>query len=493
MEKRKGLAIVHISGDESRWVAQWAKSVLSVNPDVVIINLTQYNDDSEELYKKYIPKDKLVFMKKPWQGSFSEARNHTLSAVSEWEEEKNKQIDFCFFVDSDEKIIEESLPHIENILHRGGDHVQIHTQIYNSVGQAGMAASLYYPRIFPHRDKNGKKLNPYFESAVHNQLLYPKNTLVISERSLISVFHYGYALDATAMKKKHERSEKLLRDQIEKDNDNYFAHLNLAQLLRAKNDIPGAIIAAENVLRIIENEIDSKNPHLIHAYLMANEQLATCFIVTKEYDKSIEHSQNALNKKPDYLDALMNLAHANMEKRDFDKAEFWLKRFLFIRTKYNEISDNTNLILNHLNSSFIALYHLGSINYMKKKAPKALEYYEKSFAEEPSYADVFIRLIDCLKVLGRENEISEKVNAFMHSHPDKAYQVYHYFGDVELEACNFENAKFNYYQAVNLSENESEHPRIKVKWDSITSVFGQVSEKYFDTSNKNKELKNRIS
>ena len=99
MEKKK-LAIVHISGDEERWVEKWCNSILKANPDVIVINLTQYNDKSEELYKKFIPANKLVFMKFPWQKSFSEARNHSLDGVSEWEEKTGQKIDYCMLVTS---------------------------------------------------------------------------------------------------------------------------------------------------------------------------------------------------------------------------------------------------------------------------------------------------------------------------------------------------------------------------------------------------------
>ena len=63
------------------------------------------------------------------------------------------------------------------------------------------------------------------------------------------------------MEKKHKRSEELLRGQIKEDENNYFAHLNLAQLLRAKGDYAGCIHHSSRVVEITESFVDESIPY----------------------------------------------------------------------------------------------------------------------------------------------------------------------------------------------------------------------------------------
>lgn len=485
VEKRKKFVMVAISGDEEKWVVGWCESIMKSNPDLVIINLTQYNDNSEELFRAGIPEDKLMLVKHPWQKSFSEARNHTMDLVPD-------DTDYVMFVDLDEIITPESYAPLEHVLHDPNFDMQVMINIYNAVSQESMLASLYYPRLFPWRDKDGTLLKPEFKGEVHNQLTYPPGVPQNAMRSQISLMHYGYALDSEAMTKKHKRSEELIRGQIAVDENDYFAHLNLAQLLRAKGDNEGTELHSNKVLKILAKRIESDDPRIAHGYIMAKEQLATAYLMMKRFDESIQASQDALDKKPDHLDSLMNLASANLEKRNMDKAEFWLKRYLFVRSQYDETKDNTNLILNHLNSTFIALYHLGTVQAYRGDLEGAKDYFFKCYKQEPTFADVFIRYLDCVRRIDGDKKIGQMVNDFITEHPPKAYQIYEYFGDLELENSNLENAKFNYYQSFHLSEKAAEHERIKMKWESISDAFGEVSHTFFDAEKKHQELKQRI-
>ncbi len=483
---RKKFAVIAISGNEEKWVKGWCESVLKANPDVIIVNLTKYDDNSEQLFKDNIPADKLVFMKHPWQKSFSEARNHTLDAIPDY-------IDYVIFIDLDEIISKDSYSVLERTLN--DDRIvdqQIMITIYNFVNTDSMVASLFYPRMFPWKDKSGKLLNPRFENEVHNQLVYPDQYEIESVRPNIGLIHYGYALDKDAMQKKHERSEELLRGQLEVDADDFFAHLNLAQLLRAKGDIDGTIFHATRVLDLVGFRVSQGEPRYTHAYIMAKEQLATCYIHLKKPELVVQHCHDVLKVKPDHLDSLMNIGIGYLLSSNLKEAKFWFNRYLFVRSKYDETRDMTNLILNHLNSSFIAMYHLGSIAYAENNLEAAVSYFKQSFDIDSSYADTFIRYIHCLRMLNEHQKVMNEVNEFVFRNSDKAYQIYEYFGDISLDDCAIENAKFNYYQALHTSP-ESEKKRIDFKFSNITSIFGPVSDNYFRTDRVTENMKKRTT
>jgi tetratricopeptide (TPR) repeat protein len=479
---RKKFVIIAISGNEEKWVEQWSKNILEANPDKIIINLTQYDDNSEVLFRKFIPENKLVLMKHPWERNFSKARNFTLEAVPE-------DTDWVMFVDLDEIITKESYKELEFVLNSNHPHEEVMVNIYNSVSQDSLVASLFYPRLFPFRSIDGKKLNPTFIGSVHNQLIYPNDEMTSARRSNISLYHYGYALSKEEMQIKHKRTEDLLREQIAKDPNDYFAYLNLAQLLRAKDDNKGTIEAAQKVLDLVESRINIGDDRFTNAFIMANEQLSTAYINSRQPLKAAEYANAVLKIKPDHLDSIMNLGEVYLMTNDLDQAEFWLKRYLFVQSRYDEKKDNSNIILNNLNSSFIVLYRLGIISAARGDWEQAEKHFWKSYETDPEYQDTFIRFIDCLKRQNKTKELLNYVNEFMFKHAEKAYQVYIYFASIELEDMNIEGAKFNYYQALNmLPKTSPAYAMVRNRWENMKAIFGDVAMKLFDTQNKQETL-----
>lgn len=480
---RKKFAYNIISGNEERWADQICRNIMKSDPDYVVFNLTQFDDGTEQIVKNIIPKEKLIFLKNKWEKSFSTARNQCLAATPD-------DVDYIFYIDMDEILTEESYKEIERILNHDGIFVPLVTILNTLDEKTNMNASLYYPRMFPFK-YNGKSLHGtiYFEGTVHNQLIIPKE--IPQYRTMITILHYGYSLSKEEMKKKHDRSEELLRAQIEEDNDNFFAHLNLAQLLRAKGDMQGTQKHAKEVLRIIEPRVANGQTQYEHAMIMAHEQLATTYLVLKQPQKTVEHSKFVIeNLKQDHLDSLINLGNAYIELNDLEESKFWFKRYLFIKSRYDEYKDNTNLILNHLNSSFIALYNLGIIYSLQKDWENALESFRKTVELEPEFRDSFIKYIHTLKSMNRVNDMNKEIQKYMHEHPKMGYMVYEYLGDIALQDLSIELAKFNYYQAAHLnSEDEDSKVRINTKWDAIKHTFGDLSDSFFDVTKKTRKIR----
>lgn len=485
---RKKLVIAAIMGNEEKWVKQWSESILKANPDLVVVNVNQYDDNTEKFLRESIPEEKLLLVKFPWQKSFAEARNHTFDAIEQYENEYDEVFDYYFFIDADEVIKKDSYPKIEDFLHRSGSHCMARVDIYNDVGDdSSQTAYLFFPRMFPLRDQFGKKLLPRFESEVHNQLIYPEKNLPELLITTIGLWHYGYALSPEEMEKKHKRSEELLRKQIQDDPNNAFPRVNLAQLLRAKGDFNGTIEQARAAIEIVKDKAHEYR-HL-NMYIMAHEQLASALNYVGRFKDSAEASKKALEKKQDHLDSLINIAQSYLELQDFDQAKYWCERYLFIRSRYDENKDNTNLILNHLNSSFLALYYLGTIHALQKKYDKAYEFYMKSYKEEPSFRDTFIKLVHTMNILGKQKEVGDLVNNFIYKFPHKQYMVYNYFGDNELEEGNVEGAKFNYYQGGYVDPDNERAEGVRQKYQALESIFGEVAPSIYSTTDKVERLK----
>uniref|UniRef100_A0A6M3IIL2 Putative tetratricopeptide repeat protein n=1 Tax=viral metagenome TaxID=1070528 RepID=A0A6M3IIL2_9ZZZZ len=486
---RKKLAIFLISGNEQRWMKQWCESTMKVDPDLVIVNLTAYDDDTERLLREGIPEDRLILVKFPWKADFSEARNHCLDLVPDW-------VDILGFQDADETFTDDFFVEMEKI--RNEDSFPpslLLTTIYNTLDCEGLVASLFYPRFWFRRDAKRQLINEHFENSVHNQLIIDLEAHPLEViRTNLSIKHYGYSLDKESMRKKHARSEELLRNQLKEDPDSFFAHLNLAQLLRARGDYIGTEKHAREVLRIVGQPGKEKDERLNHARLMASEQLSTALFSKRDFHGSIEWADYGLAIKTDYLDAVINKANSLLELHQYEDARFWYNRYLFVKSRYNEFRDNSNLILNHLNSSFICLYNIGMICGIQNDIKGAAEFFKKSYDQQPDFRDSFIKYIHSLRLLEKYDEMNAEINKYMQNHSDHSYLVYSYFGDSELERCNVENAKINYYQAVHLAPTDSQDlPGLKHKWDSIKTIFGDVASIYFDTSKNHQSLTKKMA
>jgi len=484
---RKKLCVTAISGNEERWAEMWSKSVMKANPDYVVINLTQYDDNTEKIIRSIIPDDKLILVKNKWEDNFSKARNQGLEHVPD-------DTEICCYIDMDEEFTDDSYAHIEELLQTyDGTYMPLVT-IYNTLDTPGLRASLFYPRFWP-VFKRGKRIEPplHFAGSVHNQLVLGDDELRRnSVRTNIAIMHYGYSLDKETMEKKHHRSEVLIRKQIEEDSDDFFAHLNLAQLLRAKGDVGGTIEHANEVMRIVEPKINAGQLQYVHALIMAVDQLATSYLAKKDGETSLKYANIGLKWKPDHLDSIMNAANSYMEMKSYDEASYWYKRYLFIRSQYNEYEDQSNIILNHLNSSFIALYNLGIINALKGEYKLASDYFKKVLIEEPEFKDAFVKYLDTLRRTGvSQRSLLSVVNSFLQHNPNKSAMVYDYFSNIAFYEGNFELAKFNAYQAANLNPDQIEHQFFLTKWNTIRSVLGDVSMMFFDTTSKASQMKDK--
>ena len=483
---RKKFCVNAICGNESRYIKQWSESVMKTNPDYVVVNLTQYDDDSEGLLRQHIPKEKLILVKNPWKSSFSEARNNAFKNIP-------KGLEFTFFLDLDEVLTEDTYPLLEEFLNREDAPCLVLFDIMNTVAQPGLTASLFYPRGWFLKDKKGDEVSFRMEGTVHNQLVIDPKHNFQSVRYPFTIMHYGYSETPEIMERKHKRSEALLRKQIEEDSNSFFPRLNLAQLLRAKGAHEETLVHALKVLEIVKDRRERGEKAALDAALMAMDQVCTSLIYLKRYDEAIEYAEEALKIKPDYLDALVDISNAYLEKRDLEKAKYWMKKYLLVHSRYDAAKDNTNLILNHLNSTFLMLYHLGVVEAMQGDIKSATEYFKKAYDQQPLFRDTFVKYLNGLKIMGQMDLFNQEINKAMNEQSELRYQIYEFLSDLELEMGNIERAKFNIYQAVHIAEDAPEYSRIKNKHEGLFHVFGDVSNKFFETNKTNSELKKKIT
>jgi len=100
---------------------------------------------------------------------------------------------------------------------------------------------------------------------------------------------------------------KFFQRSVQIEPDYYSGYKALAGVLQRQGDIPGAIAAYENCVRIIPDEE-------IHT------ELAKLCLETKNYGKALKHCSKALEINPRYSPALFNLGNVYLYVKEYDKA-----------------------------------------------------------------------------------------------------------------------------------------------------------------------------
>lgn len=443
--KPNSIGLILIVKNEEAFIEQCLNSTKGIFDQIVVVD-TGSIDRTPEIIKEKFPKVELYFH--PWEKNFSKARNQCLDYIKTM---------WVMYLDADEVISPGSGKKIRNIVNEINPRFPIIlVNIYNKM-RDGVEAYLYYPRIW-RRIWRSKDLDIHFEGAVHNQLVYPMNIPVV--KTDIDIAHFGYSLDPEAMAKKHQRSQELLEDQIKLDDTNYFAHLNLAQLLRARGDLFGTIYHAQKVL----DTCDENDPNLKHAILMALDQQGTSYLQMGLDQECEKVCLKALKLKNDYLDPVVSLGSLFMIKGMYDRAEFWFQKYLEISRTYDERKDPTNLILNHLKSSFIVYYNLGYINYMRKNFFKAEQYFKKVL-EVSHYRDVDVRLGEVAYLFGNFDVMENYYREAEKNLGESRNDVFEIAGDQALERGQYVLATTNY----SLSNKDSAREKERI----TTFYFGE--------------------
>ncbi len=311
-----------------------------------------------------------------WENDFSKARNISIAyGTGDW----------IFIIDADEKIEAADLPLIKKTLAQT-PHKAVAISVYNFSPSAGESTSFLPSIRFFRRD-----LGAYYDGIVHNQLHLPGGETAL--RISAHLWHYGYALSPEKMAKKIERSRALLEAQLAESPDYAFAHFNLAQLLRAAEEIPSpemmdkVIYHASRAIELTDPAV----PDQRHIHLMAMHQLVTAYHKKGDYKQAEQWCHQALALRPDYLDPVLNLGHIYAATGRFEQARKYYLEYLDLQKNYNEHDEVEFFIVLHLHSRANAYYGLGLVCEQEDKYHEAFKWYDKCEREQENYLDVNYR------------------------------------------------------------------------------------------------------
>lgn len=429
------VSVCMIVKNEEKFLDNCLNSVKALADEIIIVD-TGSTDRTVEIARSHGAK---VYFHE-WENDFSKARNYSLSyATKEW----------IFVIDADEELYQEDIPSLKNALTQDRYNV-ISINVYNLTPEGREDVATFLPSIRLFR----RKVGALYDGIVHNQLTFNAEREVIL-RLGVRLKHYGYGLDAESMKRKHERSRKLLEEQISENPDNAFAHFNLAQLYRGMTDRPMVETASkviEHAQRAIElTSPDDRSERGVH--LMAHHQVASAHMYLEDFENSLEYCKRALKLKPDYIDPLMTMGQVYGFMHDYDNAAKYFNRYLDILENYDESGETDQIIFLYVKSKYMAYYGLGLISEEHGKNDEAIDWFNKAIELFPGYIDSHFRAGRLLYNKGMLKEALDHLKKEIEYSP-KNWSAHFIMGEIYRRNEEYNKAEQSFLKAYELQSND---------------------------------------
>lgn len=416
------ISVCMIVKNEENFLPGCLATVKGLADEIIVVD-TGSTDRTMEIAREYGAK----IYEHPWQHDFSLHRNQSINyATGDW----------ILILDADEELDPKEHEIIRSAIKRK-DIDSISFVVYNKI-QSGRIGFLNSHRLF--RNHKGFK----YSGIVHNQLEVSGKTLV----SHLKVIHHGYGLSDEQMKKKAQRTEKLLLQQLEENPDAIFPHFNLAQIYRGMGEPAKSL---EHALITIEklgpDDLDRR-----HVYVMSLDQAGCAYIGMEQFAEAEKIFKQALEYKNDYLDPMFNLGYMYMRQRRYDDAEAIFHRYLKTRESYSPHREWLGLILNNLNSQFAVYYGLGLIYFLRSNIDMAIDTLQKALKYTEDFEFLHHLLARCYRQKGQFAKILEHCSkAIQFGHEDGEIRLLE--GEAYLNLGDAESAKHSFERALEIQPN----------------------------------------
>lgn len=228
----------------------------------------------------------------PWEHDFSKHRNQSLNyATGDW----------LFVIDADEELDSSGITKKElkrMLCHADKDVKAFIINVLEKNNQDQITNTIKRARFF----KNDSDIQ--YSGIVHNTPEFKGNTKNLD----LNLFHYGYALPEEQMQEKFKRTSLLLHRKLEQHPDDYSAFFYLSQLCMQMGNEDKAIEWGEKYLNLLHRQ--NKTDTDLHFYRSIYHLLAMAFINREKYHKALEIVRKGLERYPDEIDLLYDLACA---------------------------------------------------------------------------------------------------------------------------------------------------------------------------------------
>lgn len=414
LDKSASISACMIVKNEEEMLPGCLDSIRNWVTEIIIVD-TGSTDGTIKIAESYGAR----IFNQPWEGDFSKHRNHSIDqATGDW----------IFIIDADERVVEEDVSKLLDILNRD-EYPIISINVINEYGSEGRThhTTTFLPSVRFFK----RKLNIRYEGIVHNRLEFPPHLEIA--RADAKLRHLGYDLSEEKMRLKAERTKELLKKQLKANPDDAFALFNHAQVLRGE----GTEKLEENGAEIIKSAkravelTDPNNSRLRSIHLSCLDQIAWTAFYTGDYKTAIEKCERVLNLKPDYLDPILLMGHIYSRQRDFEQAVRWYKKYLDSQARFDPAKETDSIILIHPDSRVVAYYGLALIAEVTDEIEQAKDYLVQTLKIDPSYLEANAKLG---RILKNRSNFSE-AETYLQNQLDKSNKTYEAAFDL-AEICH---------------------------------------------------------
>ena len=354
-EKEKAVPTISccmIVKNEEAFLEKCLNSIKDFVDEIVIVD-TGSTDNTVKICEQYT--DKIFFH--PWENSFSEARNQSISYAT---------CDWIFIIDADEELVDGCGPMIRLTVNKSTDIDAFLVNTISSYDKGRKKARHNSERLF----RNNGVI--HYEGIVHNRVVGP----VLIKSSKIEIMHYGYDLEEKKAYEKFIRTTDLLKKDIAGNPDDPMSHHYLGTSYLSQGMKEEAL--KESLLAIeLANEQNNYSP----LYLSSHHHAAISYYLLGDLGNAEFYSQEAIKRYPDHLDSYYTLTLISGEKNQWDNVTLYGDKFLKLVNYLENNPDQSDIVIHttlkntpdiHLLLGHAA-YHFQDFTSMEKHYQLALK------------------------------------------------------------------------------------------------------------------------
>ncbi|MCB2312377.1 glycosyltransferase [Clostridium tagluense] len=360
------VSLCMIVKNEETYLPRCLSSIKDIVDEIIIVD-TGSTDRTIDIAKSFGAN--VHYFK--WNNNFSDARNESLKYATK---------DWILILDGDDELYPEDQENLRDLLTKQLDENAIYyfetLNYYGSTIDNNSITINLNPRLY----KNNQ--GTHYDGEIHNQLIFSENKYN-AIYTLIKIHHFGYMNKSIDSKDKRTRNITLLKQQIKKDPDNYFAHFNLGTEYAALDDVK---MALEHYYKSYENF----EPHNGYSFLLIFRIVFLNYNI-KDYDAAFKFINIGLENYPKFTDLYFLKA---LILKDMNMPTLQIKSL----EKCIELGEApSELKCLYGVGSFKAYYELGNAYLKLKDYDAAYNYYIEAMKSNPDFINPLYSIGHILK------------------------------------------------------------------------------------------------
>lgn len=366
---RPAISLCMIAKDEEAFIEDCLQSVQGLVDEIVLVD-TGSTDRTVEIAQRYGAK----VVHHPWRDDFSDARNVSLQhATGDW----------VLWLDADERLDKASAEAIRNAI-RDPQFAGYLIEIVNEVGDQQNTST------FVHRACRLFRRLPVtrFEGRIHEQVVpsLERNGYEVAYLKGVRIRHLGYRQDIVADRRKHERTIRMLREEVQKNPNDLFQRFNLGNAYY----VAGRYAEAVQELEPIVDRIEPYADHAAIGYVL----LANALYPLGQYEQVLQVHERALRRGIDHPGLYFADGYAYLSLRRYAESIEAFQKAIAARDDDRFVGGDTSI------TGYKAYYGLAQAYLGLEQLDRSEAECRRALAEQPTFAEARYLLAQLLFARG---------------------------------------------------------------------------------------------